>query len=48
VTHPEARAILEQADAKIVLDEDRGTANISGELTIEELQAVLQLLEYNA
>ena len=48
MTHPEAKAILEKSDAKIVLDEEAGTANIDGQLTIEEIQAVLQLLEYNA
>lgn len=48
MTHPEARAILEKSEAKIALDEEAGTATINGELTIEEIQAVLQLLEYSA
>ncbi|WGS88581.1 hypothetical protein ACQE3E_23320 (plasmid) [Methylomonas sp. MED-D] len=48
MTHQEAKQILEQSDAKISIDEDAGTATIDGELTIEELHAVLQLLEYGA
>ncbi len=48
MTHEEAKQLLEESDAQIVIDEDAGTATINGELTIEELHAVLQLLEYSA
>ena len=48
MTHDQARAIQEDAEATIALDEEGGTATISGTVTIEELQAILQLLEYKA
>ena len=48
MNHPQAKGILEASDATIVLDDDAGTATINGTLTIEELQAILQLLEYSA
>ncbi len=48
MTHDEAKKTLEQSDAQIIIDEAAGTATIDGELTIQELQAVLQLLEYGA
>ena len=48
MTHDQARAIMEDAEATIALDEEGGTATISGTVTIEELQAILQLLEYKA
>jgi hypothetical protein len=48
MTHQEAKKILEQSDAQIIIDDDAGTATIDGELTIDELHAVLQLLEYSA
>lgn len=48
VNHSQAKAILESSDATIVLDDDAGTATINGSVSIEELQAILQLLEYSA
>lgn len=48
MNHPQAKAILEKSEARIVIDEEAGTADINGKLSIEEIQAVLQLLEYNA
>lgn len=48
MTHDEAKQILARSDAQISIDDDSGTATIHGELTIEELHAVLQLLEYGA
>jgi hypothetical protein len=48
MTHNEARKILSESGANVVLDEENGTATIDGELTIEELSAILQLLEYSA
>lgn len=48
MNHSQAKAILEASDATIVLDDDAGTASINGTVSIEELQAVLQLLEYSA
>ena len=48
MTRQEANQILENADAQIVIDTHAGTVAIDGELTIEELQALLQLLEYSA
>jgi len=48
MTHQQARAILEASKASIAVDEDDGTVTVNGTLTIEELQAILQLLEYTA
>ena len=48
MTHNEARLILANADARIILNEEDGTAQIDGEVNIEEMHAMLQLLEYNA
>ena len=48
MTHNEARRILANADALIILNEEDGSAKIDGEVNIEELHAILQLLEYNA
>ena len=48
MTHDQARAILADADATIAVDEEAGTATICGTVTIEELQAISQLLEYTA
>lgn len=48
MSHDQARAILADAEAKIAVDEEEGTATISGKVSIEELQAILQLLEYTA
>lgn len=48
MTHDEARDVIMQSDAFISVDEDAGRATIEGELTIKELHAVLQLLEYKA
>lgn len=48
MTHAEAKKILSESSADVQVDEEQGTATINGELTIEELHAVLQLLEYNA
>ncbi len=48
MTHQEARAIIERSEAAITVDEDGGTATINGTVTIEELQAISQLLEYTA
>lgn len=47
MNHDEARVILAAAEATIELDEEDGTATINGTVTIEELQAIAQLLEYN-
>ncbi len=46
MNHVEAREILSKSSADVQVDEDGGTAVINGELTIPELQAILQLLEY--
>lgn len=46
--HDQARAILADAEANIAVDKEAGTATINGTVTIEELQAILQLLEYTA
>lgn len=46
MNHDQARAILAEAEAKIAVDEEAGTATINGTVTIEELQAISQLLEY--
>lgn len=48
MTHDQARTILADAEAAIAVDEDAGTATINGTVTIEELQAISQLLEYTA
>ena len=48
MTHNDARKILEKADAQVILDEKEGLAKINGELNIDELHAILQLLEYSA
>lgn len=48
MTHDQARAILAEAEAAISLDEDAGTVTINGTVSMEELQAILQLLEYTA
>lgn len=48
MTHDQARSILAEAEARIELDEEAGTATITGTVTIEELHAISQLLEYNA
>lgn len=48
MTHDQARAILAEAEAAISLDEDAGTVTIKGTVSMEELQAILQLLEYTA
>ena len=48
MTHDDAKKILSESDADVSLDVEIGTATIDGELTIEELRAVLQLLEYSA
>lgn len=48
MTHNEARETLQGSAAHIDLDEDSGTATINGTVTIEELHAILQLLEYTA
>lgn len=48
MTNDQARAILADAEATIAVDEVAGTATISGTVTVEELQAISQLLEYTA
>lgn len=48
MTHVQAREILQASTASITVDEDDGTATVNGTLNIEELQAILQLLEYTA
>lgn len=48
MTHDQAREILAESNATIEVDEDAGTATINGKVTIQELQAISQLLEYNA
>ncbi len=48
MTNDQARTILADAEATIVVDEEAGTATINGTVTIEELQAISQLLEYSA
>lgn len=48
MNHEQAREIIKQAEAEIVVDEDEGTATINVTVTIEELQAISQLLEYSA
>ena len=46
--HVEAKQILANASAEIEVDEDGATATITGTVSIDELHAILQLLEYNA
>ncbi len=48
MTHDQARTILANSEATIAVDEEAGTATINGTVTIEELQAITQLLEYDA
>lgn len=48
MTHNEAKQILDESNAEVVLDEETGLARLNGQFTIEELHAILQLLEYNA
>ncbi len=48
MTHQEAKQILDESEAQIIIDDAAGTATINGELSIDELHAVLQLLEYSA
>lgn len=48
MTRADAIAILKKSEADVVVDEEDATATINGTLTIEELQAILQLLEYTA
>lgn len=48
MTHNEARQILDESDVEVLLDEERGLARLNGQFTIEELHAILQLLEYSA
>lgn len=48
MTHDQAREILSEAEATIEVDEDAGTVAINGMVTIEELHAICQLLEYNS
>lgn len=48
MTHNEAKQIIAKSDAVIKLNEEDGIAKIEGEVSIEELQAMLQLLEYNS
>ena len=48
MNHDEAKAILSRTSATISLDEEYGTASLDGEFSIEELHAILQLLEYTA
>lgn len=48
MTHDQAREVLAKAEAKVVLDEEAGSATIDGTVSIEELHAILQLLEYGA
>lgn len=48
MNHDQAREILAKAEAKIVVDDEAGTATINGTVTVEELQAISQLLEYTA
>lgn len=48
MTHAEAKAALQESSAQIDVNEDSGTATINGTVSIEELQAILQLLEYSA
>ncbi len=48
MTHDKAKDILSAAEAHVIIDEAAGTAIITGEVSIEELHAVLQLLEYTS
>ncbi|MDW5419168.1 hypothetical protein R6242_21575 [Iodobacter sp. CM08] len=48
MTHSEAQQIINDSEAEIVLDEEKGLARLNGEFTIEELHAILPRLEYNA
>lgn len=48
VTHQEAKEVLEQAAGKQPqFSRDMDTVILDGEYTIEELHAMLQLMEYN-
>lgn len=48
MTHYEAKKILAESEAEVYILGGLGTALIHGEVTIEELHAILQLLEYDA
>lgn len=49
MNHTEAKAILERTEGDPpVFSRDMDTVTLYGEYTIEELQAMLQLMEYTA
>lgn len=48
MTHTEAKSIIKDYGAEIKIDESEGFALINGIVSIEELQAILQLLECTA
>lgn len=48
MSHEQARTILADSEATIAVDEEAGTATINGTVTIEDLLAITQQLEYDA
>lgn len=48
MNHQQAKEILKNAEGDICINDDEGTVRLDGEFTIEELHAILQLLEYTA
>lgn len=48
MNHEDAKQVLAECGEDIELDEENGMARLHGWFAIEELHAVLQLLEYNA
>lgn len=49
MTHDEAKQILEQIDSQPPkFSRSMESVVLAGEYTIEQLQAILQLMEYNA
>lgn len=46
--HQQAKAILKESGKPVEFSPDMDTVKLQGEYTIEELQALLQLMEYNA
>lgn len=43
-----AKAILEKSDGDVSFSEDMDVVDLNGSFTIDELHAILQLMEYEA
>lgn len=48
MTHTEAKKILDTADGDIAFNAEMDSVQLNGTFRIEELQAMLQLMEYSA